>query len=196
MMRSPAGIEPVKFSRVLEVRIKAIVTVGALALLSGALMAGCSSGGGSTSSEAPATSTPKVSPIGPFFGECGRVTDDEVATISAQPKFPTVFRNSVGCVWQVDVLGDTPRVSFSWYRGSPIGREASGAGLIGRPTTPIQVQGHPGFRGSETSRICEVGVQYGDDFFHWSVTSGLQDPPTDMCSAAVKLADLTASRLK
>lgn len=163
-----------------------------------ALLVGCSSHNSSSDDSAPAPSPrpAKVSPLGPFFGECGNVTDDEVAKAMGQPPFPTVFRNSVGCVWQVDAGLSSPTASFSWYRGSPIGREATGSGLIGRPPEKIDVQGHPGFRGSLSQELCEIGVQYGDDFFHWSISYGLQSASVDPCTAAMNLANLTASRVK
>jgi hypothetical protein len=168
------------------------VALGALA----AVLAGCSGGGSSGGSASPPTPPLRVSPPGPFFGECGNVTDDEVAQAMAQPKFPVVFRNSVGCVWQSDGTLQTPSVSFSWYRGSPIGREAAGSALIGRPPDWIQIDGHKAFRGSLAQQLCEIGVQYGDDFFHWSVSFGEQDATADPCDVAAKLANLTASRVK
>lgn len=174
-------------------RITSVAVAVAVAL---AVLSGCSDEDPSAAPGQGQPTKPKVSKLGPFFGECGSVTDDEVSRIVGEGKFPAVFRNSVGCVWESDGSGITPSATFSWYRGSPIGREKAGAGLIGRPAETIKVDGHPAFRGSESPKICEIGVQYDDDFFHWSVTSGIQDPSTDLCQVAMKLADLTASRVK
>ncbi len=159
------------------------------------LLTGCGSG----SSDADATTTQaagpsKPAPLGPFFGECGSVSDDEVKTAFAVSQLPVVYRNSVGCVWEASGP-QGPSVSFSWYRGSPIGREAAGSGLIGRPPEKIEVAGHSGFEGS-IDGLCEIGVQYGDDFFHWSVTYAGTPPTAQPCDVARKLAELTASRAK
>ncbi|TSD95147.1 DUF3558 domain-containing protein [Skermania sp. ID1734] len=149
---------------------------------------------GDTAQPAPTTAR-APSPLGPFFGECGNVSDDEVKQAFAMPDLPVITRNSVGCVWEAGgPLG--PSVSFSWYRGSPIGREAAGSGLIGRPPEKIEIDGHPGFRGSLGDQLCEIGVQYGDDFFHWSVTYADFPPTADACDVARHLAELTASRVK
>lgn len=160
------------------------------------VLAGC---GGDDSGNAEPTqgplgqSTPSVA--GPFFGVCGSVTDDEVLKAVALPQLPVVTRNSVGCVWETGgIFG--PSVSFSWYRGSPIGREAAGSGLIGRPPEKIEIDGRPGFQGSSGAELCEIGVQYGDDFYHWSVTYAGTPPTADVCGVARSLAELTASRAK
>jgi len=180
------------------VRITSLIATGAMVALLSGCVSSCSSGDSSLSDDvAPSTVPPRVSPLGPFFGECGSVGDAELTATVAVPQFATVFRNSVGCVWETGALG--PIMSFSWYRGSPIGREMAGSGLIGRPPEQIQVQGHAGFRGElhgDGGDICEISVQFGDDFFEWSVSYGDQQPATDSCAAAMKLADLTISRTK
>lgn len=158
-------------------------------------VAGCSGDDGDATPEPAAKPSQKVSPIGPFFGECGSVTDDEVRAAFQVPSFANVTRNSVGCVWEVGG-SSSPSVSFSWYRGSPIEREATGSDRIGRPPDWIEIQGQRAFVGSIPGQLCEIGVQYGDDFFHWSVTTGLNEGFVDTCDVAMKLADLTASRTR
>jgi hypothetical protein len=177
------------------------VATGVLAALlsvAGAL-AGCSAsdpaGGGRAATPPP----PRVSPPGPYFGECGSVNDTELEQAVGLSTFTSVFRNSVGCVWEDGAAGmGGPVESFSWYRGSPIGREMAGSGLIGRPPDRIQVQGHSGFRGQihQGGDICEISVQYGDDFFEWSISYGNEVPPVSSCDAAMKLVNLTMSRTK
>ncbi|MBJ8347990.1 DUF3558 domain-containing protein [Antrihabitans sp. YC2-6] len=157
------------------------------------LVAGCGGNDGDAQPEDSPRASQKVSPIGPFFGECGSATDDEVAQAFSVPAFSKITRNSVGCVWEVGGSSG-PSVSFSWYRGSPIEREATGSDRIGRPPEWIEIQGQKAFVGSIPGELCEVGVQYGDDFFHWSVTVGLSTGFVDTCDVAKKLADLTASR--
>ncbi|CAM2847969.1 DUF3558 domain-containing protein [Skermania piniformis] len=161
-----------------------------------ALAGGCSRSdeGGDDPASSAAAGPSSPAPLGPFFGECGSVSDDEVRSAFAVSALPMVWRNSVGCVWEA--AGPTgPSVSFSWYRGSPIGREAAGSGLIGRPAEQIEIAGHSGFMG-QADGLCEIGVQYDQDFFHWSVTYGALPSLAPPCDVARKLAELTASRTK
>ncbi|WP_408014513.1 DUF3558 domain-containing protein [Rhodococcus spongiicola] len=124
------------------------------------------------------------------------VTDDEVAGAFAIRGFATVVRNLVGCQWQMSAQDGqgAPHVSFSWYRGSPIGRERADSELIGRPANDIEVGGHPGFVASGSGRPCELGVQFDDDFVHWSTWYAGEVPTADPCAAARQLAELTVSR--
>lgn len=157
------------------------------------LLTGCGGGTDDGTSDAAAST---AGDAGPFFGECGSVTDDEVAQAFGVPGFGTVVRNSVGCEWQSSAQDGqgSPHVSFSWYRGSPIGRERAGSEMIGRPATDIEIDGHPGFVASLSSRLCELGVQFGDDFVHWSIAYTGAAPTADPCRAARHLAELTVER--
>ncbi|WP_430333813.1 DUF3558 domain-containing protein [Rhodococcus sp. ACT016] len=169
--------------------------VGALPAAAVLLLTGCGGSGADERSlgDAAASTTRDA---GPFFGECGSVTDDEVAKAFGVPGFATVVRNSVGCEWQSSVQDGqgSPHVSFSWYRGSPIGRERAGSELIGRPATDVEIGAHPGFVSSLSSRLCELGVQFGDDFVHWSISYAGAAPTADPCRAARQLAELTVER--
>ena len=170
------------------------LAIGATLAL-GLLLTGCGGDGDAENSDAPAPTRPPVAAPGPFFGECGSVSDAEVEAAFAIPDLPVVTRDSVGCVWETgDVLG--PSVSFSWYRGSPIGREAAGSGLIGRPPEEIEIAGHDGFRGSIADELCEIGVQFGDSFFHWSVSYSDTPATADPCDVAGDLATMTVERAK
>ena len=180
-------------------RTKLTASRGLVVLVRALTAGGCSSDGGDRADTAPADA-PANAPTGPakhgpFFGECGSVTDQEVTAAVALPQLPVVWRNSVGCVWEAGGPRG-PSVSFSWYRGSPIGRESAGSDLIGRPPESIQVKGHPGFRGSANNFLCEIGVQFDDDFIHWSVTYETVPPTADPCKVAGDLAELTVSRAK
>ncbi|EOM75575.1 DUF3558 domain-containing protein [Rhodococcus rhodnii] len=130
---------------------------------------------------------------GPFFDECGAVTDDEVARAFAVPGFTTVTRNSVGCEWEVAGTSG-PSVTFSWYRGSPIGRERAGSELIGRAASDIEIAGQPGFVASAGNYLCELGVAFGGDFVHWSIMYGESAPTADPCDVARELAETSISR--
>ncbi len=170
--------------------------VGAL-LAAAVLLAGCGGAGSDEGAPGAAPASSAGAP-GPFFGECGSVTDDEVATVFGVPGFGTVVRNSVGCEWQLSAQDgqSSPHVSFSWYRGSPIGRERAGSELIGRPATDIEIGGNPGFVASLSSRLCELGVQFGDDFVHWSIAYADATPTADPCGVARQLAELTVERAR
>ncbi|MFI8566753.1 DUF3558 domain-containing protein [Rhodococcus sp. NPDC078407] len=158
-----------------------------------ALVAGC---GGADSDAADsateATTTTGAYEPGPFFGECGSITDAEVQSAFGAGPFGQITRNSVGCQWET-VGFSGPGVSFSWYRGSPIGRERAGSELIGRPAEDIEIDGNPGFQ-AETETLCEIGVQFGDDFFHWSITYSDQPAARPPCDVADELATLTVER--
>ncbi|WP_206486723.1 DUF3558 domain-containing protein [Rhodococcus sp. KRD162] len=158
-----------------------------------ALVAGCG-GEGDTASSSAATDTTTTAAYepGPFFGECGSISDAEVQSAFGVGPFGQITRNSVGCQWET-VGFSGPRISFSWYRGSPIGRERAGSELIGRPAKDIAIDGNPGFE-AEQGPLCEIGVQFGDDFIHWSITysdSPVVRPP---CEVANELAKLTVER--
>lgn len=173
----------------------------AVAVLTIAAGCGDSSDDGSAGSDESSAQGP-----GPFFGECGSVTDDEVAGALGVPAFGTVTRDSAGCQWEVAApgvapadRGVTPAVSFSWYRGSPIARERAGSDLFGRPSEDLEIDGHPGFRGYATgesgvTELCEIGIEFGDDFQHWSVTYGWAQPTADPCAVATELAQLSIGR--
>lgn len=160
------------------------------------LVTGC---GSADNSEAPATDRSAVAPVlsptdpGPMFGECGSVTDDEVVAALGVGTFTAITRNGVGCEWTIS--GSTgPSATFSWYRGSPIGRERAGSDLIGRPAADITIDGHAGFMASNAGVLCELGISFGGDFVHWSVNYGLGSPPRDPCGVGRSLMELTVSR--
>lgn len=143
------------------------------------------------------TTVPAVTEPGPFFGECGSVTDAEAADAFGLGEFGTVTRNSVGCEWEIYVGG--PSVSFSWFRGSPIGRERAGSDLIGRLAIDVEVGGNPGFMGSAQDGdgrtiLCEIGVDFGGNFIHWSVSYALFTPVADPCEVARTLAEASVER--
>ncbi len=162
-----------------------------LGVVLAAVLVGCGSGDGAQ--DQPGVDAADPGATGPFFGQCGSVTDDEVVAKVGIPGLTTVTRNSIGCVWEsTGIYG--PSVSFSWYRGSPIDRERSGSELIGRPAEDIEIDGHEGFAAATDNSLCEVGIGFGKDFMHWSITYGDQVPTADPCEVAKDLAALTVDR--
>ncbi|MEE3851206.1 DUF3558 family protein [Gordonia sp. LSe1-13] len=137
---------------------------------------------------------------GPFFGECGGVSTEEVGRITRFGALTNTVNNASVCEW--DSSGDRtgPVASFNWYRGSPIGRERATIQLSRESTGNIEIAGHEGFVGSDMG-ICEIGIGFGADFFEWSVSAGSQallgeDPPSteQLCDAATELSRLSIER--
>ncbi|WP_225725638.1 MULTISPECIES: DUF3558 domain-containing protein [unclassified Nocardia] len=169
----------------------AIVTGLALTLM----LSACGSGGNSDSSNGPVRPPRKVAALGPFVGECGHVTDDEVRAAAGLLQISQVRRNSVGCNWQSAGL-DSPSVTFASYRGSPIDRERAWVSTQGRNPQTIDVIGHKGFQSlAPGGQVCDLAVQLGDDFFEWSMSYGISQGPNP-CDRMHKLAELTVQRLQ
>lgn len=164
--------------------------VAAVALIP--LLAACSSGSDSTSPGAP-SSTPSAQGVkhGPFFPQCGGISDQAIAEQTRVPGLVNTAKNSVGCQWLAGggILG--PHFSFTWYRGSPIGRERKTEELSRNSVEDINIEGHNGFIaiGQDPTlgnNLCEIGIQYDDDFIEWSI-SFTQKPFPDACDVAKEL---------
>jgi hypothetical protein len=165
--------------------------VRALALVASALtiliLAGCSSSGDNKPG-ATASSTPGgEGHHGPMFPQCGGISDQTVSGLTKATGLVNTARNSVGCQWLAGggILG--PHFSFSWYRGSPIGRERKTEELSRASVDDINIDGHSGFIavGNEPNlgdSLCEVGIQFQDDFIEWSVSFSQKPfpPPCDI----------------
>jgi hypothetical protein len=129
---------------------------------------------------------------GPFFPECGGVSDQTIAEQTRVTGLVNTARNSVGCQWLQGggILG--PHFSFTWYRGSPIGRERKTEELSRASVEDINIEGHSGFiaLGQDPTignNLCEVGIQLQDDFIEWSISFS-QQPFPDPCDVAKALA--------
>lgn len=160
------------------------------------LVSACGAEGDSADSPGPLRPPPKVAPLGPFVGECGRVTDEEVSTIAGLGPAVQVFKNAVGCNWQAGGIGSSS-VTFAGYRGSPIDRELAWVTTQGRNPQRIELMGYSGFQDSTVGGgICDLAIQLGDDFFEWSSSMGFGEGSADPCEKNRKLAELTIQRLK
>ncbi|WP_216908225.1 DUF3558 domain-containing protein [Nocardia sp. NBC_01377] len=169
----------------------ALLTGMALTLV----LSACGSDGDSGDS-APLRPPPKVASLGPFVGECGHVTDDEVRDIAGLGQVSRVFKNSTGCNWQ-SAGSSSPSVTFASYRGSPIDREKAWVTSVGRAPDTIEVGGHPGWRALDPSgTVCDLAIQLDDDFFEWSMSYGIFQATGNPCDKTYKLAELTVQRLK
>ncbi|MGS2806931.1 DUF3558 domain-containing protein [Nocardia sp. MW-W600-9] len=170
----------------------AIITGMALVVV----LTSCGSGGDSDTPTGPMRPPPKVASLGPFVGECGHVTDDEVRTLAGLGQLSRVYKNATGCNWQAAGLS-SPSVTFASYRGSPIEREKAWVSNVGRNPQTIDVGGRTGFQALDADAgICDLAVQLEDDFFEWSTSSGAFATAGNPCDKARKLAELTVGRLQ
>ena len=87
-----------------------------------------------------------------------------------------------------DVINHT---STRGYRGSPIGRERKTEELSRTSVEDINIEGHSGFIALGTDptlgdNLCEIGIQFNDDFIEWSV-SFAEKPFPPACEVAKEL---------
>jgi hypothetical protein len=172
--------------------MRGALAVGFAALLP--VLAACSDSPSSQGPSVPSTDAPQQSVAhGPFFPECGGISDEEIAKQTEAPGLVNTAKTSVGCQWLSggSILG--PHFSFSWFRGSPIGRERKTMELSRTSVEDINIEGHDGFIGINEDpdpkigvNLCEVGIQFGDDFIEWSI-SFAQPPYPDACEVAKEL---------
>ena len=156
------------------------------------LVAACSSG--SPRSDGPPSHTLNAAP-GPFFPECGGVSDQTVTRLTGVAGPLTTARTSVGCQWLGGGSVRGPVFAFNWFRGSPIGRERKTEELSGASVTDIDIDGHNGFVAIRADAAfsfyyCDVGIQYQEDFIDWSI-SFRKKPSRDLCDVAKELSRQT-----
>jgi hypothetical protein len=167
----------------------------ALAVVAAAMIpvfAACSDSSGSTSPSVPESPAPaQTAAHGPFFPECGGISDQVLAEQTRVTGLVNTAKTSVGCQWLQGggILG--PHFSFTWYRGSPIGRERKTEELSRASVEDSNIEGHSGFiaLGEDPTignNLCEVGIQFQDDFIEWSV-SFAEEPFPDPCDVAKEL---------
>lgn len=157
-----------------------ILALAAAAVATAGLLSGCSESGsggaagpGQQSPDAPAS--PANVKHGPIFPECGGISDQTLAEQTRVTGLVKTAGNTVGCQWLAggSILG--PHFSFTWFRGSPIGRERKTQELSRTSVEDIEIEGSPGFVAVGTDpmlgdNLCEVGIQFNDDFIEWSVS--------------------------
>jgi hypothetical protein len=78
-----------------------------------------------------------------------------------------------------------------YYRGSPIGRERKTQELSRTSVEDITIEGRSGFIAVNDDpllgeSLCEVGIQFDDDFIEWSV-SFAEKPYPPACDVAKEL---------
>jgi hypothetical protein len=170
-------------------------TAKALAVAAAALIpvfAACSDSEPADPGQVPQTSAPAENAAhGPFFPQCGGVSDEEIGAQTRVPGLVNTAKTSVGCQWLSggSILG--PHFSFTWFRGSPIGRERKTEELSRASVEDINIEGHDGFiaTGEDPTlgtNLCEIGIQFEDDFIEWSISYN-QQPFPDPCEVAKEL---------
>lgn len=128
---------------------------------------------------------------GPTFTECGGITDQTMAEQTRVTGLVKTAVNTVGCQWLAGggILG--PHFSFTWFRGSPIGRERKTEELSRTSVEDITIEGKSGFIAVGTDpmlgdNLCEIAIQFDDDFIEWSV-SFAEKPFPPACDVAKEL---------
>ncbi len=166
----------------------------ALAVAMAPVIAACSGSGPDSAPEVPSDNPAQQADAehGPFFPQCGGISDATISEITQVNGLVNTATNSVGCQWLAggSILG--PHFSFTWFRGSPIGRERKTMELSRTSVEDITIEGYDGFIGVNEDptlggpNLCEVGIQFGDDFIEWSI-SYIQKPFPDPCDVAKEL---------
>lgn len=178
-------------------------------------LAACSGGSGSdkpgdaTGQSSAPSQTKANGASGPLFSECGGVNDQTMMQLTRVSGLVGTARNSVGCVWLRAGSIAGPHFSFTWYRGSPIGRERATEVRTRPSVEDINIGGYDGFIAmggypGMVNSLCEVGIGFGNDFIEWSIsyelsidgsgkqTSNFPDP----CDVAKQLADMSIKAAK
>lgn len=165
------------------------------------LVAACAGGSGGAGQQPSSSAAPssKQATHGPFFPECGGVSDQTLAQLTGVAGLVVTARNAVGCQWLVNGSISGPWFSFSWFRGSPIGRERKNEDLSRTTVNDITIDGHGGYIAVATdrlgTRLCDVSIQYQDDFFEWSIQF-VRKPFPNPCDIATELARQTIATVK
>lgn len=160
------------------------------------LLSACGAGGSPDSPGARPNGPARVADPGPFTGECGHVTDDEIHSITTLSAPSDIFRNSVTCRWFYNTIRTD--VTFTSYRGSPMERERAWEVLWGRELETVDIGGHSGFLShnpdGDDREVCVLAVGLGDDFFEWSYRGHVLTPRAS-CDMIRRFAELTVQRL-
>ncbi|BDB43908.1 putative lipoprotein LprB [Mycobacterium kiyosense] len=184
--------------RNLAARVVAALTLAAMLLG----VAGCGGSGDNKPSGGTVPSTPgnAEGKHGPFFPQCGGISDETVTQLTRITGLVNTAKNSVGCQWLAGGGISGPHFSFSWYRGSPIGRERKTEEVSRASVDDININGHSGFIAVNSEAnlgesLCEVGIQFQDDFIEWSI-SFAQKPFPPPCDIAKELARQSIANAK
>lgn len=132
--------------------------------------------------------------------ECGGVDLQTIEESAGLSGLDVVSVSTVGC----DLAGDDPSVmlTFTWYRGSPIGRERM---LVEQSSATVEdafgyIEGAVGFVSSVIDpsagfNACEIAVESGssDDYYLWS--ANVEDSSQDSCGIVTALMEQTRASI-
>ena len=170
-----------------------------LAIAVSLLVGACGGSGGGDDGGSGPVRLPKAG-TGPEFKRCGGLTTADVEQATTFQGLSLYVDNTAACEWRPSGLRNTYVASWNWYRGSPIGRERGLEQLTREnPTVDYETLGHPGFF-AQHPNVCEVGVQFENDFIEISVADrssqvGGQSVSQDrICDAAKQLAKMSVER--
>ncbi|BBZ15111.1 DUF3558 domain-containing protein [Mycobacterium branderi] len=137
---------------------------------------------------------------GPFFPLCGGISDQVVTAVTQQRGLINTAQSSVGCQWLAggDVRGS--QFSFSWYRGSPIGRERRIIAVDHTSVEDISIDGHDGVIAKDSQKalgdnFCEIAIGFAGDFIEWTVDFQ-QKPFPDPCGVVRELTHQSIAHAK
>ncbi len=158
-------------------------------------VAGCGGGPGGGGKDDGPPKAPADAGSGPYFGECGGVTTEEVTKITGFGGLQNTVNNTSSCEWSANSLRTGAVASFNWYRGSPIDRERATEQLSRSVTQDVEIKGHKGFIAWDHT-ICEIGIAFGADFFEWSVRADASSELTteQICNATRQLSTMSIER--
>ena len=171
------------------------------------VVAGCSGGdksdqpnGNEPNATAPAQTKSK-GVEGPMFSECGGVSDQAMMQLTKVVGLVGTAKNSVGCVWLRGGSIVGPHFSFNWYRGSPIGRERATEERTRPSVEDIEIAGYKGFIATNgypgtVTPLCEIGMDFGNDFIEWSINFEPGSGAPDSCDVAKQLTETSIKAAK
>ncbi|MCV7414648.1 DUF3558 domain-containing protein [Mycolicibacterium litorale] len=183
------GVTP--STRTRNAKVLAALASVAVAVLP--LLAACSDSEPAAPGEVPQSPQAQQGDIkhGPFFPQCGGISDQTISQLTEVPGLVNTATTSVGCQWLAGGSIVGPHFSFTHFRGSPIGRERKTEELSRTSVEDINIEGHDGFiaTGDDLTlgtNLCEIGIQFDNDFIEWSV-SFAEKPFPDPCEVAKEL---------
>ena len=134
---------------------------------------------------------------------CGGIDDKEVREITSLANLNVVASTTVGCEWSEGTANPTSRVAFTWYRGSPIGRERSanaegGSKVDDASAYPFVRKGFVASSADDSTgtKVCEFASESesNDIFYLWTVHL-VQQSTIDACGIAADLMGKTMARV-
>jgi hypothetical protein len=154
-------------------------------------LAACGAPGSHRAAPAPADN-------GFHSGECNLVSDDDVNSVAGAGRFTKMVVNDAGCFWQensmIAMIGAGMGITTWWYRGSDLDIERTLERKAGRELTELSLDGHSGFRASDTN-ACSVYVTKGTDVITWSIQTLNPASLPELCSIVGRLAQMTQDRV-